>query len=68
MGGEREEVQRGQKIEQMYVAVGDGNDIQPRGFQDPTGMTLSEIPSIGERKPVETISRVWQGQGAKVGG
>jgi hypothetical protein len=29
-----------------------------RGFQDPTGMTLAEIPNKGEREPVETIYRV----------
>jgi hypothetical protein len=28
-----------------------------RGSQDPTGMALAEIPNIGERYPVETISR-----------
>jgi hypothetical protein len=29
-----------------------------RGSQNPMGMTLAEIPNKGERKPVETISRI----------
>ena len=29
-----------------------------RGSQDPTGMTLAEIPNKVEREPVETISKV----------
>jgi hypothetical protein len=29
---------------------------EARGSQDPTGMTLAEIPNKGEREPVETIS------------
>jgi len=28
----------------------------PRGSQDPTGMTLAKVPNKGERDPVETIS------------
>ena len=28
-----------------------------RGFQDPPGMTLAEILNIGEKEPIETISR-----------
>ena len=56
----------GQEIEQRCVAMGDGepgsNQKVPdarkaRGSQDPTGMTLAEIPNKGEREPVETISR-----------
>jgi hypothetical protein len=30
-----------------------------RGSQEPTGMTLAEIPKKGEGEPVETISRGW---------
>jgi len=28
-----------------------------RGFQDPIGMRLAEMPNKGEGEPVETISR-----------
>ena len=28
----------------------------PRGFQDPTGITLAKIPNKGEIEPVESIS------------
>jgi hypothetical protein len=56
-----------QEIEQRCVAVRDGelwgshqkvpDARKARGSQDPTGMTLVEIPNKGEREPVETISR-----------
>jgi hypothetical protein len=39
-----------------YQKVSDAK--KARGSQGPTGMTSSEIPNKGERKPVETISRV----------
>jgi hypothetical protein len=28
-----------------------------RGYQDPMGITISEIPNKGEREPLESISR-----------
>jgi hypothetical protein len=31
--------------------------MKARGFQDPMGMSLAEIPNKGEREPIETISR-----------
>ena len=33
------------------------NIRETRGSQDPTGMTIAEIPNKGERELVETISR-----------
>ena len=52
----------------MYLAMGDvelGGNHQKipdarkaRGSQDPTGMTLGEIPIKGEREPADTITRV----------
>jgi hypothetical protein len=58
----------GQEIEQRCVAMGDeelGGDSnqkvpdarKARASQDPTGVTLAEIPHKGEGEPVETISR-----------
>ena len=67
VGGDGRDVQRkGQKIEQKYVAMGWGTGgsqqkvqvaRKERGFQDPTEMTLAEIPNKGEIEPVEIISR-----------
>jgi hypothetical protein len=57
----------GQEIEQRCVAMGDGelggshqkvpDARKARDSQDPTGMTLAEIPNKEEKEPVETISR-----------
>ena len=44
-------------MEDGELGVATRNAIEAKGFQDPTGMTLAEIPNKGEREPVETISR-----------
>jgi hypothetical protein len=38
---------------------------EERSSQDPTGMTLAEIPNKGERELVEITSRVWYGPPVK---
>ena len=61
-GGDREEEQKVRNLNGGVVAMGDGklggshqkspDARDPRGSQDPTGMTLAKIPNKGEREPI----------------
>jgi hypothetical protein len=57
VGGDAGKVQRIRKLKWRYVVVGDGelrettkkssDSRKARGFQDPMGMTLAEMPNTG---------------------
>lgn len=64
-GKRRERSPEGQGNEQKYVAMeigrkGDHQEVpdvrEVRGFQDPVGMLLAEIPNGGQIEPEETTS------------
>ena len=64
MGGDGGDVQRVRKLNRRVYQWGTEGSNQKvpdarkaRASQDPTGMTLAEVPQKGEGKPAETISR-----------